>query len=223
RVGATNRGFAEAKIDLLGRLPIRTPGAVLNAVGAGAPYYPYYYQSSPSLPGNAAAAEEWGESGAQARVLPGAEVGRDRPRTVRPGPIGQLATGRARVRVCAALLHPAAGLIVHQGGRRIEVEIEIEGANAIIPVHAVRLLERHAGADEEVNGVDRGRPEVADGIVSGAQVEPAQGFGRVPLHLVEFRDEASGEVEGAVVVGSGREHDELRLTEPADRVRTAAG
>lgn len=72
RVGATNRGFAEAKIDLLGRLPIRTLGAVLNDVAAGGAYYTYYYQSYSYLPGYEAAEEELVESGAQARVLPGA-------------------------------------------------------------------------------------------------------------------------------------------------------
>lgn len=71
RAGSTNRGFAEAKMDLLDRLPIRTLGAVLNDVSAGG-LYSYYYQPYSYLPGYEAEEEELVEAGWQGRELPGA-------------------------------------------------------------------------------------------------------------------------------------------------------
>ncbi len=47
RLGMTNRELAEAKLDLLDRLPIRVLGAVLNDVRSGAVYHYYSY----GLPG----------------------------------------------------------------------------------------------------------------------------------------------------------------------------
>jgi succinoglycan biosynthesis transport protein ExoP len=45
RNGETDRKLAEAKLEVLGRLPVRILGAVLNDVGAGGAYQYYAYQS----------------------------------------------------------------------------------------------------------------------------------------------------------------------------------
>jgi len=43
RLGTTNREIAEAKLDLLDRLPVRLLGTVLNDVPEHSAYYPYSY------------------------------------------------------------------------------------------------------------------------------------------------------------------------------------
>ena len=43
RLGTTNREIAEAKLDLLDRLPVRLLGTVLNDVPERSAYYPYSY------------------------------------------------------------------------------------------------------------------------------------------------------------------------------------
>ena len=53
RTGQTDREFAEAKLSVLDRLPVRIMGAVLNGVPAGGAYRYYGY-----LPGYEAADEQ---------------------------------------------------------------------------------------------------------------------------------------------------------------------
>ena len=43
RTGMTDRGLAEAKVEMLHRLPLRVLGAVLNDVSAGMAYSYYGY------------------------------------------------------------------------------------------------------------------------------------------------------------------------------------
>jgi capsular exopolysaccharide synthesis family protein len=67
RLGATDRELAEAKLDVLDRLPVRVLGAVLNDVREGSAYRHYRYYSY-YLPGY----ESEDESGKKERALLGA-------------------------------------------------------------------------------------------------------------------------------------------------------
>ena len=67
RLGQTDRELAEAKLDVLDRLPVRVIGAVLNDVreGAATQYYKYY---SYYMPGYEAEDEEGVEATAKALI-----------------------------------------------------------------------------------------------------------------------------------------------------------
>jgi Mrp family chromosome partitioning ATPase len=66
RLGATDRELAEAKLDILDRLPIRVLGAILNDVREGSAYRHYRYYSY-YLPGY----EHEDEGGKKERALIG--------------------------------------------------------------------------------------------------------------------------------------------------------
>ncbi|MFQ5705727.1 MAG: GumC family protein [Gemmatimonadales bacterium] len=61
RLGSTDRDLAEAKLDVLDRLPVRVLGAVLNDVREGSAYHYYRYYSY-YLPGYEQASEEGEEA-----------------------------------------------------------------------------------------------------------------------------------------------------------------
>jgi Mrp family chromosome partitioning ATPase len=67
RTGVTNREVAGAKLDILGRLPVRVLGAVVNDVRPGIDHEQYSYYLS------GYEAVEEGPSGARLRVLQGGE------------------------------------------------------------------------------------------------------------------------------------------------------
>jgi capsular exopolysaccharide synthesis family protein len=70
RTGVTNRELAGAKLDLLGRLPIRVLGTIINDVRPGADNQYSYYMAGYELEEEVTAA-----NGAGRRILPLAEVG----------------------------------------------------------------------------------------------------------------------------------------------------
>ncbi len=61
RLGSTDRELAEAKLDVVDRLPIRVLGAVLNDVREGSAYRYYRYYSY-YLPGYEQVSEEGEEA-----------------------------------------------------------------------------------------------------------------------------------------------------------------
>ena len=71
RLGISDRGLAEAKLDVIDRLPVRVLGAILNDAQEGSTAYRYYKYYSYYLPGYEHSDEKSESLGEENRTLLG--------------------------------------------------------------------------------------------------------------------------------------------------------